>query len=277
MTASHARRRGLLERAMDGLRDALDRTVAAEATAARAGLIQRLDPRVKLAAVLSLVAAVALARDARALASLLALAVGLAIASRLPFRSLLSGAWAGTLGLTAALALPALVLTPGRAVARIPGLAWPITAQGLTTAGYLALRAESTATLALVLVFTTRWTRVLKALRAFRVPVLFVAVLGMTYRYVLMLLETAHDMFVARRSRTVGRLPAAERRRLAAQGAGALLVKALDTSGEVFLAMQARGFRGEVRVLDDFRMRRAYWIALASAVAVAALAVWIGR
>ena len=56
-----------------------------------------------------------------------------------------------------------------------------------------------------------------------------------------------------------------------------LLAKSLQLSGEVFLAMQARGYRGEVFVLDDFSMRRADWLALASFAAAASAAVWAGR
>jgi energy-coupling factor transporter ATP-binding protein EcfA2 len=48
---------------------------------------------------------------------------------------------------------------------------------------------------------------VLKALRVLRVPVVFVVILAMTYRYVFVLLWTVHDMFEARQSRLVGRLP----------------------------------------------------------------------
>jgi energy-coupling factor transporter transmembrane protein EcfT len=159
----------------------------------------------------------------------------------------------------------------------LPWVGWAVTAQGLTTAGYLVLRAETAATFGALLVFTTPWAHVLKALRTFRVPLVFVVVLGMTYRYILLLLETAHAMFEARRSRTVGRLSAGVRRRLAAEGAGVLLGKALDLSGEVFLAMQARGFRGEVYVLDDFRMTSADWIALVSLTGAAVVACWTGR
>ena len=62
-----------------------------------------------------------------------------------------------------------------------------------------------------------------------------------------------------------------------ATSAGVLLTRSLQLSGEVYLAMQARGFRGEVHVLDDFRMRAADWLALASFAAVTAAAVWAGR
>jgi cobalt/nickel transport system permease protein len=54
-------------------------------------------------------------------------------------------------------------------------------------------------------------------------------------------------------------------------------MKSLALSNEVFLAMQARGFRGEVYVLDDFAMARGDWFALAAAAAVTAVAIWAGR
>jgi cobalt/nickel transport system permease protein len=272
-----SRRRGIVERTVEGLLDAMERAGSAEATAGRTGLLQRLDPRVKLAGLLSLVVAATVSRRADVLAALLAFAVVLAVLSRLPVGSVMSRVWVGTFGFTAALVLPALVLTPGHVVFRLPWLEWPVTAQGLTTAEYLVLRAETAATLSAVLIFTTPWAHVLKALRTFRLPLVFVVVLGMTYRYILLLLETAHAMFEARRSRTVGRLSAGTRRRLAAQGAGVLLGKAFDLSGEVFLAMQARGFRGEVYVLDDFRMTIADWIALPVLTGAAVLACWVGR
>jgi cobalt/nickel transport system permease protein len=270
-------RRGFMERSVDGLRRAVERATAADTEAGRRGWLQGLDPRVKLAGLGGLVAAVALAHRADVLAGLLALGVLLAVISRLPVSTMVSGVWLTTLGFSLMLALPALVLTPGRPIAAVPWLGWPVTAQGLSSAGYLVLRAAATATFAFVLVFSTRWSHVLKALRAFRLPVVLVVVLGMTYRYILLLLDAAHDMFEARRSRAVGALAGPERRRLVAQSTGVLLAKSLQVSGEVYLAMQARGYRGEVHLLDDFSMARADWVALASFAVATAAAVWAGR
>jgi cobalt/nickel transport system permease protein len=270
-------RRGFVERSLDGLLHAMERAAAADTHAAAAGWLQRIDPRVKVAGFGALIASVALAHRLDVLAALLAAGLVLAVTSRLPTSTMVSGVWLATLGFAAVLALPAMVLTPGRPVATIPVVGWAVTGQGLRTAGYLVLRTAATTTFAFLLVFSTRWSHVLKALRAFRVPVVLVVVLGMTYRYILLLLDAAHDMFVARRSRTVGRLAGAERRRLLTQSTGVLLVRSLQLSGEVFLAMQARGYRGEVFVLDDFVMRRADWLALASFAAAASAAVWVGR
>ena len=139
------------------------------------------------------------------------------------------------------------------------------------------MRAETAATLMLVLAYTTPWTHILKALRIFRVPVVFVVILGMTCRYILLMLETAHEMFESRKSRTVNRMTPAENRRLAIASSGVLLHKTLHMSNEVYMAMQARGFRGDIYLLDDFAMKHIDWVALSGFLTLAAAAVWAGR
>jgi cobalt ECF transporter T component CbiQ len=255
----------------------MERAVYAETAAAGGGLLQPIDPRAKLAGILALIVVVALAARLWVIAAVFVLAVAAAIGSRLSIRALATRVWIGAFAFTGSIALPAIFLTPGRTIFRLPVLHWPVTAQGLTTAAYLILRVETAATLALLLIFTTPWTHVLKALRSLRVPVVFVVVLGMTCRYIFLLLETAHEMFESRKSRTVGELDAGERRRLAVAGAGVLLSKTMQLSGEVYLAMLARGFRGEVYVLDDFIMKPRDWVALGAFFTLAAGFVWAGR
>jgi cobalt/nickel transport system permease protein len=263
---------GFIENTLEGLHAALDRALYAETSAARKGLLQRLDPRVKVAGLFALVVAVALAAKLWLIAAMLALAVALVLAAGIPLRAIASRTWMGAFLFSGAIALPALFLTPGTALYGLP-----ITLQGARTAGYLVMRAETAATLMLVLAYTTPWTHILKALRIFRVPVVFVVILGMTCRYILLMLETAHQMFESRKSRTVNRMTPAENRRLAIASAGVLLHKTLDMSNEVYLAMQARGFRGEVYVLDDFAMSARDWFALAAFGALTAGAILAGR
>ena len=268
---------GFLEGNIEALHAGLERVLHAENSAARRGLLQPLDARVKVAGLLSLILVTATGKRLGTIAALFALAVVLALLSRISFRVLATRVWTGTLVFTGAIALPALFLTPGTALYRVPGLQWTLTSQGLTTAGYLLLRVATSATLALLLVFTTPWAHVLKALRVFRVPVVFVVILGMAARYILLLLETALEMFESRQSRTVGALDRAARRRMAVASAGVLLNRSLQLSGDVYLAMQARAFRGEVCLLDDFAMKRLDWLALAGFAGCAAAAAWAGR
>jgi cobalt ECF transporter T component CbiQ len=204
-------------------------------------------------------------------------AIILAALSRLSIWILATRVWFATLTFSAALSAPALFLTPGRAIYQLPVLHWTVSAQGLTTAGLLVLRSETAASLALVLVFTTPWTHVLKALRMFRVPVVFVVILSMTCRYIMLMLDAASEMFESRKSRTVGTLTRTEQRRIAILSSGALLSRTIYLSSEVHLAMQARGFRGEVYILDDFRMNSMDWLASISFGGLAFALVWVGR
>ena len=278
MSGTHQRSRGnFVENTVQGLFLALERAVYAEDLAGTSGLLQQLDPRVKLAGVLALILAATLAANLRVIAVLLVAAVSLAAFSRVSIRSAMLPVWISAFTFTAAIAAPALFLTPGVSILRLPNVNLDITAQGLRTATYLILRVETSSTLAMLLVFTTPWTHVLKALRVFRVPVVFVVVLGMTFRYILLLLETAREMFESRKSRTVGKLNGGDYRRLAISSGGVLLGKTFQLSGDVFLAMQSRGFRGEVYVLDEFQMTGRDWAALTSVLSLAMAAVWAGR
>jgi cobalt ECF transporter T component CbiQ len=269
-------RRGFVERSVDALLDAMERSMQADRLASAGGLMQHVDPRAKVVGILALISAVALARKPGAVAMILAGSVLLALVSRLPLRDIAARAWGGTLVFTLALAVPALFLTPGRVIARGPaGL--EMTETGARTAMMLVLRVETAVTLALILVISTPWARVLRALRVLHIPLVFVVILEMTNRFIHVLLQTAHEMFESRRSRRVGTLPAAEARRAMAWSGGVLLSKSLAISDEVYLAMQSRGFRGELRVLDEPRMRARDWAWLGAFAIATTAAVWWGR
>ena len=75
----------------------------------------------------------------------------------------------------------------------------------------------------------------------------------------------------------IAALDAADRRRLAGASVGVLLSKSIQLSGDVYLAMMSRGYRGEVYTLDDFTLRGRDWAALAGFLGTAALAFWLGQ
>ncbi len=177
---------------------------------------------------------------------------------------------------TGVITLPALFLTPGPAALALP-LGLTVTQTGLTSAAFLLLRVGASVSLAALLVLSTPWNSVLKALGVLRIPDVIVLILGMTYRYIHLLLHLTSDMFLSRQSRLIRPLPSAEQRKLAAATAGVLLGKSLQISGEVYLAMESRGYRGYPRTLDTFRFRRRDWAAAAVVVVVATAAVWLGR
>jgi cobalt/nickel transport system permease protein len=266
---------GYIERTIASLIAASERAAIAEQVAFSEGALQRVDPRVKVAGLFALIIVVAASRRLGVIAVLFLVAAVLAAASHVRMRRLAGWVWLPVLLFTGAIALPATFLTPGRAVV-FWGLS-AITEQGLRAAAFLIGRAETASTLSALLVLTTPWPWVLKALRIFRCPMIVVAILGMTYRYIFVILQTALEVFEARQSRTVGVLPPSERRRLASSAAGVLLSKSVHMSGEVHQAMRSRGFRGEIHLLEDFHARTADWCWLAGFGLVVAAAFWYGR
>lgn len=271
------KRKDFVEATLSGLLEAVEQSLHAEALAARRGLLQSLDARVKVVGLMALIIAAAMSHSLAVICSIFAFAVALAVLSRVPLRTLATREWLPVFVFTGSIALPAIFLTPGPVIYQLPLLNWEVTATGTRSALYLISRVETAATLALLLVLCTPWTQVLKALRSLGVPVVIVVTLGMTHRYIFLLLQSAHDLFQARRSRIVAPLDGAARRRLATTSAGVLLGKSLHLSHEVFLAMQARGFRGEVYTLDEFGMRTRDWLALAAFLTLTGLALWFGR
>ena len=270
------RKRGFIERSIGSLHGAIDHAQHCADTAQGGGALQKLDPRVKLCGLMPLIVA---AVSARRLEVTLLIWLGAALLGALSGirpRALASRTWLGVLIFTGAIALPAIFLTPGRVVWTLPLAGWSVTAQGCMAAARLVARAETAATLAVLLVLTTPWPHVLKALRTLRVPAVLVVILGMTHRYIFVLLEMADDLFEARRSRVIRALDGAGQRRMAAATAGVLLDKSLRYSEEVYLAMQSRGFRGEARTMHDFRMKRLDWLAAAAFAAAGGLAFWGG-
>ena len=235
--------------------------------------MQALDPRVRVLGTFLLVIAVVLAHKIAVLLALLAGGIILALASAVTLRTLALRVWLVVLVFTGVIALPALFLTPGESLSAFPS----ITKQGLHTAVMLIARVEAAVTLTTILVVTTPWTQLLKALRSFGLPKEVVMMLAMAYRYIFLLAETATQMFESRESRRVGVLAGSDQRRMVAQSAGVLMSKSLDLSQEVFLAMQSRGYRGDVTTFTEQRISPRDFVALLAFALVAALAICLGR
>jgi cobalt/nickel transport system permease protein len=274
LRGGHRHPRGdFIEQLLRGLLSAMEHAADAERLAARGGLLQRVDPRIKILGSLALILTAVFIESLLALGGLFGAALGFALCSRISLARLAGQVWAGVLLFTGVLVAPAPFLVPGETLARLPLLDWTITWQGLRSAGFLIGRAETATTYALLVILTTPWPHVLKALRCLGLPVVLIVILGMTHRYIFVLLTSAIELFEAQRSRLMAPMSARERRRLAAASAVVLLEKALRLSAEVHLAMIARGYRGEVHLLDDFRTRPADWLALAGAFVLVAAAL----
>ncbi len=265
------RRKGsFLEKTIKGGGGLLQQVMFGEDVARQRGLLQRIDPRVKALGTVALLVAVALVRHIPVLAACYAATLALAAASALPVGFFVKRVWLFVPIFTGIMVLPATlsVVRGGDVVLTLwhwHGASEGFTAQGLTSAGLVVSRVAVSISLVVLLTLTTPWTRLLAALRALGVPKTFVLIIGMAYRYIFLLLATVIDMFEARKARAIG----AQRhdggaRAFVGASAGALIGKAHHLSEEVHQAMTARGYRGDAKTPEHFRLRPAdVWYAAA--------------
>lgn len=219
--------------------------------------------------------AVGLSRSLPVLLALYALIVMMALISRLPLGFFVKRVLLGVPLFAGIVFIPALFLIHGTPLvqADLGVMHLAISDNGLISLAIFVTRVSASVSLAILLVVTTRWADLLKALRVIRVPSVFIVVLGMTYRYIFLLLQTVENLFLARSSRTVGRASDAEQRRWIGSSMGTLMSKSFKTSNDVYQAMVARGFTGDVYTINDFKMREEDWFFVSLSVVLLALAL----
>lgn len=256
----------------------------------RSSFLQRLEPRVKVLSALFLLVMSALTRDLFSLAVFQGVLLLVAWLSGLRLKSYLGRVWLPALGFSGVAVLPAIFswITPGDAwffvyhdfSLQIGSLMLPrelaVTQQGLTVAAFVLLRTVTSLGLVVLLMATTRWSMVTKALGKLGMPAILVMVLDMTYRYLFLFLLLLGDYILGRKSRVVG----GERYRSALSWVGAALAGFLrlivEYSREISAAMIARGYTGESHseLLQPFTAREACFF---SVVVILGIVLWGGE
>jgi cobalt/nickel transport system permease protein len=264
---------GFLARNIAGFTQALESVLVTENLSRIPGFMQGLDPRVKVITLLLFIIFVGLAQDFPILIAILILSLVLVLLSKIPMALYFKRLFIFIPIFTAVIAIPALFITPGTPLLSVAGKA-VITLQGARTAGLLILRVTDSLSLGLLLIITTPWTKFLVALRWLRLPSLIVDILGMTYRYIFLLLHTANSMFMARQSRTIGGFTGAENRRWLGRALATTMVKSQYLSEEVYLAMLSRGYQGEIRTLSELNIRGRDFVWMAFTLSALSLILW---
>ena len=270
---------GYLRRTLTGAASLLRQVMFSEDVAAQQGLLQRLDPRVKFCGLIVALVAAGLVHHIATLAALYVVTLALAAASALPVGFFVKRVWLFVPIFTGVVVLPATlsVVTPGHVVLPLwhwHGAVEGVTTQGLTSAGLVVSRVAVSISLVVLVTLTTPWARLLAALRAVGVPKIFVLIIGMAYRYIFLLLGTVSDMYEAREARTITRVRHDRgARAFVGASAGALIGKAHTLSEEVHQAMTARGYTGDAKTLERFRLTGRDVLAGVLVVAVAIVAV----
>lgn len=121
---------------------------------------------------------------------------------------------------------------------------------GLTLAGALFMKALGATACLYALSLNTPMVAILSALHRLGLPVLIVDLMGLIYRFIFVLMETAATIMTAQHARLgYGSL------RAGYQSFGTmltmLLIRALKRSDDLYTALEARGYQGELSVLEE--------------------------
>jgi cobalt/nickel transport system permease protein len=234
----------------------------AEEIAAKRGLLQSLDPRVRLVCILSMLGLVLFAKTLPLLMGFYSLSIMLALSSGIGLFFFLARTWFFIPLFSLFIAVPAIFqgFTPGEVVFSIGP--WGVTRQGLMGAAFFISRTACSVSFAVLLSLTTRHFDLLKVLRTIGVPKVFVMVTGMTYRYIYLLLEMVENLHRAVKSRVGNATTGRGGRRFVAWNITGLWLRSHQLSEQVFGAMRSRGYRGEPVLLHGFRTRAWDWVFL---------------
>lgn len=112
----------------------------------------------------------------------------------------------------------------------------------------------------MAMITTTRFSDLLAAMAKLGVPKLLVTQLGFLYRYIFMLIDKARNILRARAGRKLRNLGPKMEVKTAAAMVGTLFLDSLDTASRVHMAMQARGFTGQLHRSSNLRFSKADYI-----------------
>ena len=261
-------RKDFIERSIRGTLSFFKEAIFADETASLPGLLQSLDPRIKIVTVLCCLLLVLFTRCLAVLGFLYLLSLILAVISWIRLGFFLKRTWVFIPLFSLLIAIPAMFsfVSPGDPV--LSAGAFHITRHGLMSAGFFIGRVITSVSLVVLLSMTTRHFDLLKALRFFGIPQMFVMVLGICYRYLYLFVEIVENTHRAIRSRVGSGMHHQKGQKVVAWNIAHLWMRSYALNEQVYNAMVSRGFRGEPVTLDHFQTKPRDWFWLFATIVV---------
>ena len=272
---------GFIERTIEATVSLLRETVSVDQMAAKAGFLQRRDPRIKCLSAVLLLVTVLMSKSVVELSTLYVSVLVCVGVSSIGLWFFLERTLLFVPIFSLFIALPAIfsMVTPGEPLVSFRIFSWTlqITRPGVDSATIFFMRVLDSVSVAVLLVITTRQHVLLKVLRIFRVPQLFVMTMGMTYRYIFLFLDMIQKMFIAIKSRVGFVSSSRTGRRVVSANIGGLWLRSYRLQSQVYDAMASRGYTGEAYVLEEFETNAVDLILIFLALAALIGTLWMNR
>jgi cobalt ECF transporter T component CbiQ len=234
--------------------------------ASHRGFLQSLDARAKVLFWILLLVTISLKTTVFSLMMIAIALAFLAMVSRVSLISLYGRVIPLALFFGFFVSAPAMlsVISPGKVVVPILELSRPfafwiysipqhigITEEGIIICSMLTLRVFASLTLSFLIVATTPFSEIVRALKLFRVPDTLLLILTLTYKYVYLFAQMITDMYRAKKVRLVLGISTSEFRRWSTGRMVTVFRKTEQRVDDIYHAMLCRGFPGEIRLLGE--------------------------
>jgi len=250
---------GYLSRTLLSTVSLLKDTVSNEEIAARPGFLQKRDPRIKCLSAMLLLLCVLVSKNTAVLLVLYTSTIVLAALSSIKVSFYLKRTLLFIPFFSLFIIIPAIfnTVSPGDPIATFT--IWThtisITKQGVGSGIILFMRIVASVSIVTLLILTTRSHILLKTLRMFNIPQIFVMTIGMTWRYCYLLLDIIQNTYTAVKSRSGYITTTKTGQKIAATTIAGLWLKSYRMQSQIYNAMLSRGYSGEIKIIDEFHIR----------------------
>ena len=180
------------------------------------------------------------------------------------------------------------VITPGETVIHLVTLQKPydfwlyhipaeigITREGFKIVTRSFLRVFNSVSLSLLLVYTTSFPRMLKAVGVFHVPDTLLMVVWLAYKFIFILCRTIEETFLAAKSRFIRNVRNAALRKIVTGRIFFIYRKAHLTYEQTYTAMVSRGYEGRIILVAENKLNAKDFIVLICVVIAGAFVLFI--
>jgi cobalt/nickel transport system permease protein len=129
-----------------------------------------------------------------------------------------------------------------------------ITDKGMFIVLRMFIKVFNSLTLTFIILHSTTFYRLIKALGFIRVPSIFILIVTLSYKFIFIMAQTVEEMYLALRSRWIGSKGRKETRQIIAGRMGFLFRKSWIRYEEIYKAMLARGYTGELTLSGKEKM-----------------------
>jgi len=150
-----------------------------------------------------------------------------------------------------------------------------LTAEGVHGVIMLTLRVMNSLALSFLVIYTTPFPEIIRALKVLKAPDSLLMIITLTYKYVFIFAKTAEEMYLAKKSRLARQVTRAHARKWIAGRLAFILNKTRLRCEEIFRAMLSRGFSDRIKIYGVRKLQARDWAMAVILMGVGNLFLWM--